>query len=94
LDPPFSLLKILAAFYAELGLYERSLSWLEEGYVQRSPSMAYLKFDPNFSAEMRADPRFQDLLRRMNLPDGAIFLPPDTISHFSPFPLQLRAFSV
>ena len=59
---------ILAAFYGELGLPDRAFPWLEKGFEQRSPSMAYLKIDASFPDEMRADPRFQDILRRMNFP--------------------------
>jgi TolB-like protein/DNA-binding winged helix-turn-helix (wHTH) protein/Flp pilus assembly protein TadD len=59
---------ILAAFYAELGLKERAFAWLERGFEQRSPSMAYLKIDANFPENMRADPRFQEILHRMNFP--------------------------
>ncbi len=58
----------LAAFYGELGLPDRAFPWLEKGFEQRSPSMAYLKIDASFPDEMRADPRFQDALRRMNFP--------------------------
>jgi TolB-like protein/DNA-binding winged helix-turn-helix (wHTH) protein/tetratricopeptide (TPR) repeat protein len=59
----------LAAFYAELGLKDRAFRWLEKGFEQRSPSMVYLKFDANFPEEMRADPRFQGILRRMKFPN-------------------------
>jgi TolB-like protein/DNA-binding winged helix-turn-helix (wHTH) protein/Tfp pilus assembly protein PilF len=59
---------ILAAFYAELGFKDRALQWLEKGFEQRSPSMAYLKIDANFPPDVRADPRFQNILRRMNFP--------------------------
>jgi hypothetical protein len=59
----------LGAFYAELGLPDRSVRWLEKGFEERSPSMAYLKFDASFPLEMRTDPRFRDILRRMNFPN-------------------------
>jgi TolB-like protein/DNA-binding winged helix-turn-helix (wHTH) protein/tetratricopeptide (TPR) repeat protein len=59
----------LGAFYAELGFPDRAFQWLEKGFEQRSPSMAYMKFDASFPEGMRADPRFQDILRRMNLPN-------------------------
>jgi TolB-like protein/DNA-binding winged helix-turn-helix (wHTH) protein/Tfp pilus assembly protein PilF len=59
---------ILAAFYAELGFKDRAFQWLDIGFEQRSPSMAYLKIDANFPVDMRGDSRFQDLLRRMNFP--------------------------
>jgi hypothetical protein len=59
----------LGALYAELGLPDRSFRWLEKGFEQRSPSMAYLNFDARFPLEMRTVPRFQDILRRMNFPN-------------------------
>ena len=52
-------------------LYEmlsgKALEWLERGFEIRDPNMPYLGlpiYDP-----LRSDPRFQDLLRRMNLPE-------------------------
>lgn len=62
---------ILAAFSAELGLKDRAFALLEQGFKQRSPSMVYLKFDSNFPADIHSDPRFLDILRRLNFPSEA-----------------------
>ncbi len=57
-----------AAIYAVLGEKDQALAWLEKAFEQRSPLLAWLKvkrmWDP-----LRDDPRFQDLLRRMNFPE-------------------------
>jgi hypothetical protein len=57
----------LAAFYAELGDKERAFALLERAYQERDPwlpmDLAAPRFDP-----LRSDPRFQDLLRRIGLP--------------------------
>jgi hypothetical protein len=47
--------------------YDEALEWLERAFETRDPNMPYIAlpvFDP-----LRSDPRFQDLLRRMNLPE-------------------------
>jgi tetratricopeptide (TPR) repeat protein len=57
----------LAAFYAELGDKERAFALLERAYQERDPwlpmDLAAPRLDP-----LRSDPRFQDLLRRIGLP--------------------------
>jgi len=53
--------------YIGLDDKERALDWLERAYEDRSFLMLDLKVDPLFDP-LRADPRFQDLLRRMNFP--------------------------
>jgi serine/threonine-protein kinase len=63
LDPLF-----LAQIYAALGEADEALRWLEDGYESRSPGMPQLKVHPGLDP-MRDDPRFQDLLRRMNFPE-------------------------
>jgi hypothetical protein len=53
----------------QIGLGERdqALASLEQGYKNRDQWMLYLKVDPHVD-DLRSDPRFQDLLRRMNFP--------------------------
>jgi len=51
-----------------VGLEENdaALEWLEKGYQDRNGWMPLLQVEPRFDP-LRSDPRFQDLLRRMNL---------------------------
>ena len=55
----------LANLYLHAGDRDRALEWLEKAYAERNRNMPYigLHFD-----SLRSDPRFQSLLRRMNLP--------------------------
>ncbi len=57
----------IAALYVCAGERERALEWLERGFEERDIVMVYLTVDPIWNS-VRDDPRFQDLLRRMNLP--------------------------
>ncbi len=57
----------IAEVYAGLGDKNRTFEWLEKGYQVHSISMVWLRADP-FWDNMRSDPRFQDLLRRVGLP--------------------------
>jgi len=58
----------LATVYAGLGEKDEAFRLLEKGYQERSAGMPYLAVDP-FWHELRSDPRFSDLLRRMGLPE-------------------------
>ena len=58
---------VVARIYAALGKKEEALRWLETGYRARDAWMVFLKTEPQFD-DLRPDPRFQDLLRRMNFP--------------------------
>ena len=51
--------------YNGLGYREKTLRWLERGYQQRDPRMVFLKAEPKWN-NLRNDPRFINLLRRMN----------------------------
>jgi hypothetical protein len=58
---------IIAANYAVLGEKDKAFAWLEKGYEGKSDLMRILKTAPDFDS-LRSDPRYADLLRRMNLP--------------------------
>jgi TolB-like protein/DNA-binding winged helix-turn-helix (wHTH) protein/Flp pilus assembly protein TadD len=62
IDPIF-----LVFAYAGVGDHDNAIRLLNKGYAERSPQMPFLKVEPFFDP-LRADPRFQDLLRRMNFP--------------------------
>jgi tetratricopeptide (TPR) repeat protein len=56
----------LAITYVGLGEKDKGFEWLEKSYEDRDYFLARIKDDP-FYAPLRSDPRFADLLRRMNL---------------------------
>ncbi len=59
----------IATIYAGLGQNDESFAWLERAYEERgSTRVLFLKVAPAFDP-LREDPRFQDLLRRMNFPE-------------------------
>lgn len=55
----------IAAIFNGLGESDKSFEWLERGFEQRDPKMAFLKVDPKWN-NLRSDPRFADLMRKMN----------------------------
>jgi len=58
--PPYN----VAMIYNGLGERDETLAWLERAVEQRDPRMTSLKVEPKWN-NLRADPRFQDLLRRV-----------------------------
>lgn len=58
----------IAAVYSGLGENDKALEWLEKGYADRNAEMTRLRWYPQFDP-LRDDPRFKDLLKRMNLPE-------------------------
>jgi len=61
---------MIGVVYAGLGNRHKAFEFLEEAYHERSPDMAYfLKADLRIDS-LRSDPRFIDLLRRMNFPSS------------------------
>jgi hypothetical protein len=58
----------ISGFYVEAGDFDSAIDWLEEGYRVHNPNLPYHTLPgPGFDT-LRDNPRFQDLLRRMNLP--------------------------
>jgi TolB-like protein/DNA-binding winged helix-turn-helix (wHTH) protein/Flp pilus assembly protein TadD len=62
--PGYSDASEIAAVYVALGDSDRAMTWLEKGFEERFNPSVLLRpgFDP-----LRADPRFQNLLRRIGL---------------------------
>jgi hypothetical protein len=58
----------MAVIYAGLQDKDRAFEFPEKSYREHSGSMAFLKPDP-FWDNLRSDPRFADLLRRIGLPE-------------------------
>jgi len=50
-----------------LGDRNQALDWLEKAYAERARALVMLKVEPKLDP-LRSDPRFQDLLCRMNFP--------------------------
>jgi TolB-like protein/DNA-binding winged helix-turn-helix (wHTH) protein len=57
----------IAQAYIDLGDKERTLEWLSKAYQEHSNGLYAIAVDPSLDP-VRSDPRFRDLLRRMNLP--------------------------
>ena len=58
---------LTACIYAGLGEREEAFAWLERAFEAHDPTLSVLNVDPSLDP-LRSDPRFQDLLRRMNFP--------------------------
>jgi len=58
----------IAFIYTQLGETELAVASLEKAYQHRRPLLVYLKVDRRWDP-LRDDPRFQDLVRRMNFPE-------------------------
>jgi TolB-like protein/Tfp pilus assembly protein PilF len=56
-----------ALVYAGLGEKDQAFAALDEAYRQRSHWLVWLKLDPRW-AQLRTDPRFAELVRRIGLP--------------------------
>ena len=61
--PPY----IIARIYIGLGEKEQAIEWLEKSYEDREDSLIWLNSDPGLDG-LRSEPRFQDLVRRLGLP--------------------------
>jgi TolB-like protein/Flp pilus assembly protein TadD len=58
---------VMGMICAALNKNDEALRYLEDAYRDRAAWMIFLKVDPRLD-NLRSDPRFQDLLRRMNFP--------------------------
>ena len=58
----------ITALYAQSGEDEKALDLLEQLYARHDNDLVQLKVDPRMD-NLRSNPHFQDLIRRMNLPD-------------------------
>jgi len=52
--------------YAQLGEKDEAFEWLEKAYEERDSQLPFLTVQPLYDP-IRDDPRFQDLLLRINL---------------------------
>ena len=59
----------LAYGYIGVGDVDRSIEWLERAYEARHQHVTVLERLPSFDP-LRDDPRFQDIVRRMNFPEN------------------------
>ena len=57
----------VAAGYAMINDKERAFEWLEKAFAERDPDLSWLKAERSFD-NIKSDPRFQDLQRRVGLP--------------------------
>jgi TolB-like protein/DNA-binding winged helix-turn-helix (wHTH) protein/Flp pilus assembly protein TadD len=58
---------LVAGVYVGLGQKEEAFEWLEKAYQVHARDLLELKYDPHFT-NLRSDPRFTDLVRRIGLP--------------------------
>jgi TolB-like protein len=58
----------IGQFYASRNDPDRAFSWWERAYRQHDGGMSYLKMDP-ICSKLHRDPRYEALLRKMNLPE-------------------------
>ena len=56
----------IASYYAVTGDNDRALDWLERAYSERDGTLVWLKVHPRLDG-LRGEPRFRDLLARMQL---------------------------
>ncbi|MEP6703270.1 MAG: tetratricopeptide repeat protein, partial [Acidobacteriota bacterium] len=57
-----------AIAYNGMGHTNEALDYLERAYQQRSPRMVFLKVEPKWN-NLRSDPRFQNLMKKMSFPE-------------------------
>jgi DNA-binding winged helix-turn-helix (wHTH) protein/Flp pilus assembly protein TadD len=58
----------VALVYAGLGQKDSAFAWLDKAFDERSHWLIWLRLDPRWK-ELRSDPRFAELVRRVGYPD-------------------------
>jgi hypothetical protein len=58
--------RVPAQMYAVMGDADRAVAWLERAFASNAAILAYMNVDQRL-APLRADPRFQSMLRRAGL---------------------------
>jgi serine/threonine protein kinase/Flp pilus assembly protein TadD len=58
----------IAAVHALLGDKDAAFEWLERAFQERATFLVFLKFHPHFDP-LHGDPRFDDLVKRIGIPD-------------------------
>jgi serine/threonine-protein kinase len=61
----------VARRYVDASEYDTSVDWLEKAFEARDPNLPYVPVLP-FYDPLRSNPRFQELVRRMNLATAAL----------------------
>jgi hypothetical protein len=59
-----------AGIHISLGDNDRAMDYLEKSWDERCHWLIYLHIDPSVD-DLRSDPRFDDLLKRVGLPEAA-----------------------
>ena len=58
---------LLALVYANVRSAHSAFEWLERGFAEKNPMLAFLRVDTMFDG-LRSDPSFQHLIGRMKFP--------------------------
>jgi tetratricopeptide (TPR) repeat protein len=58
----------VAELYSRLGDKDKAFYWLQKAYEDRDDEVVFLRVDPTFDP-LRSDPRFEQLVRRVGLPN-------------------------
>jgi TolB-like protein/Tfp pilus assembly protein PilF len=62
----------VASLYLFAGDYDSSFEWLEKAYAVHDSNLPYIGYVQTRWGPIRSDPRFQELLRKMNLPQAEV----------------------
>jgi tetratricopeptide (TPR) repeat protein len=62
---------LVASLYAQAGEKKAAIDWLERAYKQHGALLEYIRISPEFK-ELRPDPGYKELLRRLNLTDDQV----------------------